>query len=70
VAAVLDGCFDGAGVQGICPCPVSFLPLFFAGTKKSGYKNFNKSLMTNKVNIHNISYASNSFKDLQRTEWL
>jgi len=38
VAEVLDGCIDGAGVQGMCPCPVSFLPLFFAGPKKSGYK--------------------------------
>jgi hypothetical protein len=40
VAEVLDGCFDGAGVQGMCPCPVSFLPLFFAGSKKSGYGKF------------------------------
>jgi len=36
VAVVLAGCFDGTGVQGMCPCPVSFLPLFFAGSKKSG----------------------------------
>jgi len=33
------GASTAQGVQGICPCPVSFLPLFFAGPKKSGEDN-------------------------------
>jgi len=37
-AAVLEGSFNGTGVQGMCPCPVSFLPLFFEPAKKSGNK--------------------------------